>query len=48
MLTQDFLMREAHNIHGFHGLLKIVLVLLARNRNVTIGEEAVVIEALQE
>ncbi len=41
-------MGEAHNMHGFHGLLEIVLVLLAWNGNVTIGEEAVVIEALQE
>ncbi len=41
-------MGEAHDMHGFHGLLEIVLVLLARNENVTVGEEAVVIEALQE
>lgn len=41
-------MREAHNMHGLHGLLKVVLVLLARDGNVTIGEEAVVIEALEK
>ena len=38
--------REAHDSHGLHGLGEDVLVLLARNGNVAVGEEAVVIEAL--
>ena len=39
-------MIERHDVHGLHGLLEVVLVLLARNGNVAVGEEAVVIEAL--
>lgn len=34
--TQDLLMAEAHDVHGFHGLLEVVFVLLARDRDVTI------------
>ena len=41
-------MGEAHDMHGLHGFLEVVLVLLARDRNVSIGQEAVVIESLQE
>lgn len=41
-------MGEAHDVHGLHGLLEVVFVLLARNGNVSVGEEAIVIEALQQ
>lgn len=45
-LTQDLIVIERHDVHGFHGLLEVVLILLAGNGNVAIGEEAVAIEAL--
>lgn len=41
-------MGEAHNMHGIHGLLKVILVLLSRDGNVTVGEEAIAIEAFEE
>lgn len=41
-------MGEAHDVHGLHGLLEVVFVLLARNGNVSVGEEAIIIEALQQ
>lgn len=41
-------MGEAHDVHGLHGLLEVVFVLLARNGNVSVGQEAIVIEALQQ
>lgn len=48
VLTYDLLMGEAHDVHGIHGLLEVVLVLLARDGNVAVGQEAVAVEALQE
>jgi hypothetical protein len=46
--TEDLFVREAHDVHGFHGLLEVILVLLSRNRNIAIGEESVVVETFQE
>ena len=37
LLTDDLLVGEAHDVHGVHGLLEVVLVLLARDRHVPIG-----------
>lgn len=36
LLTDNLLMGEAHDVHGLHCLLKVVLVLLTRDGNVTI------------
>lgn len=41
-------MSEAHDMHGLHGFLKVVLVLLTRDWDVTIGQEAIVVESFQE
>lgn len=46
--TQNLLMSEAHDVHGVHGLLEVVFVLLSRNWDVTVGQETVVIEPLQK
>lgn len=43
--TQNLLMGEAHDVHGFHGLLEVVFVLLAWDRDVTVWQETVVVEA---
>lgn len=47
-LTDNLIMAEAHDVHGLHRLLEIVLVLLARDGNVTVRQEAVVVEAFEE
>lgn len=41
-------MGEAHDVHGLHGLLEVVFVLLARDRDVTVGQETVVVESFQK
>lgn len=41
-------MGEAHDMHGLHGFLEVILVLLSRDGNVAVGEEAIVIEAFKE
>lgn len=46
--TENFLVREAHYVHCFHGLLKVIFVLLSRNGNVAIGEKSVVIKSFKE
>lgn len=39
--------REAHDSHGLHGLGEDVLVLLARDRHIAVGQEAVVVVSLK-
>lgn len=39
---------DAHDPHCFHGLLKHIFVLLTRDCNVPIGEEAIFVVRLQE
>lgn len=46
--TQNLLMVEAHYMHGLHGLLKVVFVLLPWNWDVTIGKKTVVVEPFQK
>lgn len=46
--TEDLIMGKAHDVHGLHGLLEVVFVLLARNRDVTVGKETVVAESFQK
>lgn len=46
--TEDLFMGEAHDVHRFHGLLEVILVLLPRDRDIAIGEEPVVVETFQE
>lgn len=41
-------MRKAHDVHGIQCLLEIILVLLARDRNVTIWQETVAVKAFEE
>lgn len=41
-------MSKAHDVHGFHGLLEVLLVLLAWNWDVTVGEETVAVESFQK
>ena len=48
LLTDNLFMVEAHDVHGVHGLLEVVLVLLTGDGNVTVGQEAVVVEAFEE
>ena len=47
-LTQDLVVGKAHDVHGLHGLLEVVLVLLARDGDVSVGQEAVAVEAVQQ
>ena len=35
--TQYLLVGEAHDVHGVHGLLEVVLVLLPRDGEVAVG-----------
>lgn len=46
--TQNLIVGEAHDVHGLHGLLEVVFVLLARDRDVTVGQETVVVESFQK
>ena len=46
--TQNLIVREAHYMHRFHCLLKVIFVLLSRNRNIAIGEKSVVIKSFKE
>jgi len=39
---------EAHDVHGVQSLLEVILVLLAGDGHVAVGQEAVVAEALEE
>lgn len=41
-------MGEAHDVHGLHGFLEVVFVLLARNWDVTVGQETVIVESFQK
>lgn len=41
-------MGKAHDVHGLHRLLEVVFVLLARNWDVTIGQETIVVESFQK
>lgn len=43
--TQNLLGGETHDVHGVHGLLEVVLVLLSWDGDVTVGQEAVVAES---
>lgn len=45
--TSCFLFRDAHDLKGVHGLSEQVLVLLARNSHVSIGQETVLTVILQ-
>ncbi len=45
--TDSFLFWDAHDLKGVHGLCEQVLVLLARNRHVSIGQETVFAVILQ-
>lgn len=47
-LTDYLVVGEAHDVHGVQGLLEVVLVLLARDGNVAVGQEAVTVEALEK
>lgn len=46
--TYLFLIWDAHDPHCFHGLLKHIFVLLTRDRNMSIGKEAVFVVRLQK
>lgn len=46
-LTDLLLLRDAHDPHGLHGLQVHVSVLLSRDRDVPVGQESVLIVALQ-
>ena len=46
--TQNLLVGEAHDVHGIHGLLEIIFVLLARDGDITVGQETVVVESFQK
>lgn len=41
-------MCKAHDVHGLHGFMEVVFVLLAWNRDVAIRQESVVIEPFQK
>lgn len=41
-------MGEAHDVHGVERLLEIVLVLLAGDGQITVWQEAVVVESFKE
>lgn len=41
-------MDEAHDVHGLHGLLEVVFVLLTRDWDVTVRQETVVVESFQK
>lgn len=47
-LTDNFIMGEAHDMHRIQGFLEIVLVLLAWDGNVTIGQETVTVKPLEK
>lgn len=36
VLTDYLIVGKAHDVHGVHGLLEVLLVLLSRNGNVTV------------
>lgn len=46
--TEDLLVAEAHDVHGFHGLVEVVFVLLAGDGEVPVGQETVLVESLQK
>lgn len=41
-------MGEAHNVHGLHGLMEVIFVLLPWNWDVTIGQKTVVVKSFQK
>lgn len=47
MRTDSFLLWDAHDLKGVHGLSEQVFVLLTRNRHVPIGQETVLAVILQ-
>lgn len=47
-LTDNLVVGEAHDVHGIQCLLEILLVLLARDGNVTIWQETVAVKAFKE
>lgn len=47
-LTDNLVVGEAHDVHGFHGLLEVLLILLTGDGDVTVGQEPVVVEAFEE
>lgn len=47
-LTDLLLLWNTHDLEGIHGLIEQILVLLAWNRDVPIGEESVVVVVLKE
>lgn len=47
-LTDNLVVGEAHDVHCIQCLLEIVLVLLARDGNVTIWQETVAVKAFKE
>lgn len=48
LLTDYLIVGEAHYVHGLHCLLEVVLVLLARDGEVPVGQEAVVVKAFKK
>lgn len=46
--THPLLLGEAHDLHGLQGLLKQLVVLLARELYVTRDQETVAVEVLQQ
>lgn len=47
-LTHLLILWDAHNPHGFHCLLEHVLVLLPRDGDMAVGQEAVLVVRLQQ
>lgn len=47
-LTCLFLLSEAHNRHGFQGLLEHLVILLRRNGHVAVRQEGIIVEAFQQ
>lgn len=47
IITDSLLFRDAHDLKGIHSLSEQVLVLLARNCHVSVGQEAVLAVVLQ-
>ena len=47
LLTDLLVLRDAHDLHGLQSLSEEVLVMLARDGQVAVGNKAVVVVALQ-
>ena len=48
LLTDYLVVGEAHDVHGVQSLLEVILVLLAGDGDVTVGEETVVVKVLEQ